>query len=182
MNGGMGMNEEKLMRLRLSEQLEETLGKYIADRRYKHMMTMYLSGIVGIGLIPFAVWELEDIRAHRLYHRRNRESVLILCIIFLVTFLVLFIKGIGSVFGRGSDFDCVKHQKYRFGTFRVGGKRSDSGQHPYYVCDADGNEFCCPVYLDYKKVNFGDTMICVLLDNGKAYAMRDTEKPGWEME
>lgn len=182
------MNTDELCRLRMPEEKEEALCKYIADRRYVHMMTLYLSLAGSVILAPFAIMEWNGLsaRSHKSYYYRRRYarrgSIVGLWIFAIATFIVMFIKGIGSVFGRNSDYDCVKRRKYAFGTMTVGGKKHDLQRHPYYVSDRDGNEYCCPVFLDYKNAQFGDTMFCVVLDNGKRFAMRDVSKPGWDLE
>ncbi len=183
------MDTNELCRLRMPEEKEEALCKYIADRRYVHMMTLYLSLAGALFLMPLAIMEIKTLSnpsygsySYRSYRRRHRFDFAVIWTFSMVTFIVMFIKGIGSVFGRNSDYDCVKRQKYAFGTMTVGGKKHDLQRHPYYVSDRDGNEYCCPVFLDYKNAQFGDTMFCVVLDNGKRFAMRDVSKPGWDLE
>ncbi|MDE5753767.1 MAG: hypothetical protein K2H89_04405 [Oscillospiraceae bacterium] len=37
--------------------------------------------------------------------------------------------------------------------------------------DIWGTEYICPLFLDYKKAGQGSTLICVMLANGKNYAL-----------
>ncbi len=192
------MHTGELVRLRLEKEKEDALIKYVADRRYRFMVLFYLTLAYTVVVAWFAFADLERMLegSTRYYYevaedlwmlaiRRRRYYPGSLFASWLATALMsafLFLSGVGKVFGPGSDYHCLKKQKYGFGYMTVGGKKSDTGKHPYFVCDREGNEYICPVFLDYKKVNFGDEMFCVVLDNGKRYAMIDCEKPWWEME
>ncbi len=179
------MNENELCRLRLDIEMEAALAKYLKDRRSVMMTMLCITGFLSVVLAPFAIAQLQGILngSYIVYRRGYRRYTLIGIWIFaIVQFVVLFIQGIGKAFGPGSDFDCLKKQKYGFGTMVLGGKKHDAGKHPYYVCDREENEYICPVYLDYKNTNFGDEMFCVVLDNGKRYAFSLNKKPWWDME
>lgn len=192
------MNTGELIRLRLDQEKEDALIKYVKSRRYQFMMFLYLTLAYTVLVAWFAFADLErafDGTARYSYEvaedlwmlalRRRRYypgSLFASWLGAALLFVFLFLTGVGRVFGPGSDYHCLCKQKYAFGYMILGGKKHDTGKHPYYVCDREGNEYICPVFLDYKKSNFGDEMFCVVLDNGRRYAMIDCEKPWWEME
>lgn len=180
------MYDTDLCRLRLDPDKEDALIKYVKDRRYMLMISLYISGFLSVVLAPFAIAEINNILSGTYYTvgygRRRRSSVIVFWLFMLVTFVVNFFTGFGRVFGPGSDYDCLKKGKYGFGTMTLGGKKHDSGKHPYYVCDKLDNVYICPVFLDYKNANFGDEMFCVVLDNGKRFAFGPDKKPGWDMD
>ena len=181
-------------RLRLASEKEEIILKYIKERRYTFMLGFYISLAVSVlGFVP----ALLDLRmamngdtllslpemdvpmlAAGILRRRGRyyagELFFGWCA-FVLLALILFIQGIGKIFGPGSDYHCFIKQKYAFGTMRVSGKAPDTGKHPYYVYDQHGDPCICPVFLDYRNVNIGDEMFCVLLDNGKRYVLMEKQ-------
>ncbi len=182
------MEERDLYRLRLPEEKETVLLQYVSERRYSFMMMLYLSLAGSLLLLPLAIYDFKNLVNPGYYgysyrYRRNRSGyILIFWIMCIASFIVSFIRGIGKTFGMNSDFDCLKNQKYAFGTMILGGKKHDAAKHPYYVSDRDGNEYCCPIFLDYKNAKFGDEMFCIILDNGTRYALCDVPKPGWDLE
>ncbi len=167
------MEQEGMYRLRLPEEQEQLLVDYVKSRRYSFMLVLWLTGIGAVVLLPAAIFELSnpELMDRRPRYRRSRRFSLFatFCILAL-SFIVSFIRGFGKDFGCNADLDCLLRQKYAFGTMTVGDKHKDTMKHPYFVSDVQGREYCCPVFLDYKKVQPGDTMHCVLLDNGKRYA------------
>ena len=161
----------------LPEKQQKILEKYISDRRYKFMLTMYLS-LAGTILLLFpALLEIHTPRSTKRYsyRRRSRISILALWIICAVTFVLHFLRGIGIHFGKNSDFDCAKKQDYVFEMKEYGGKDPDSGKAPYYVYDTAGTKYFCPVFLDWKNACEGCRLYCVTLANGKHYAMLEEQ-------
>lgn len=86
--------------------------------------------------------------------------------------LILFFQGYGKKFGKNSDYDCIKNDKYQLDFCQFGGKESnDSGNPPYFVKNIDGDTCECPVFMDWKKAQEHDTLLCITLHNGKKYAL-----------
>ncbi len=181
-------------RLRLASEKEEIFLKYVKDRRYTFMICLYISVAISVlGLIPTILFLQTVPHGERIlslpqtdlpmlaagiFRVRGRSYVAELFFgwcAFVLLALILFIQGIGRIFGPGSDYHCFMKQKYAFGTMRVSGKAPDTGKHPYYVYDQYGAPCICPVFLDYRNVNAGDEMFCVLLDNGKRYVLLEKQ-------
>jgi hypothetical protein len=98
-------------------------------------------------------------------------------VILIIVFICLVIGGIGRHYGPTSPISCVRRCDYKCGRIVLSGKSPDRGKHPYSVTATDGNTYCCPVYLDYRDVRTGSTMIGIVTEHGKCYAMKDLTAP-----
>ena len=154
----------------LTDEQKQVILKYIQDRRYSYMISMYILFFltIFINFYSFPVW-------FRIFHDIRLDAddfeFLSYSIFSLIALLVVFLKGIGITFGKNSDYDCLKRDQYKLEFYGFGGKLPDTGKHPYYVKDSSGTEYICPLFLDYKKAGQESTLICVMLANGKNYAL-----------
>lgn len=154
----------------LTEEQKQIILKYIQDRRYNYMIGMYTLFFLTffINLYIFPVW-------FRIFHdiRLDADDFEFLSygVFSLIASLIAFLKGIGIIFGKHSDYDCLKRDQYQLDFCEFSEKLPDTGKHPYYVKDISGTEYICPLFLDYKKAGKGSTLICVTLANGKNYAL-----------
>lgn len=154
----------------LTEDQKQIVLKYIQDRRYTYMISMYVLFFmtVLVNLYSFPVW-------FRIFHGIGLDAddfeFLSYAVFTLLASLAVFLKGIGITFGRHSDYDCLKRDQYQLDFREFDGKLPDTGKHPYYVRDIQGTEYICPLFLDYKKAEQGSTLLCVTLANGKRYAL-----------
>ncbi len=163
---------------------EKTVMDYIKDRRYSIMFFAYAIPVIVIIAVAAAANDLVDIlngniRASEIYRYRGETrfsggtgTALCMLLPILLVFFMFMRKFYGRVFGRGSDYECMKHQKYKTGYVTVACKHVDNGKRPYCVTDQEGNAYICPVFLDYRNASLGDEMICLILDNGVRYALR----------
>jgi hypothetical protein len=174
-------------RIWLDPKREKKLLDYVADRRYRFMMTLYLSGAAAVLGAPLAIYDMGNLKMDGgavplpdmemlLAGRYGRYryipgSLFISWVIDIILFLFLFLSGIGRQFGAGSDYYCVAKQKYICHTMRVSGVDAGCTKHPYRIFDELGEPCICPVFLDYKHAEIGVEMLCITLDNGHKYAM-----------
>lgn len=156
------MNAENYQ-LWLKDQQKEMILKYILDRRYPFMVSMYFFLGVSILLVPYNLLTVQL--------SKISLDAIVLFIFTLVSFVVMFFEGKGKTFGKNSDYDCLKNDEYQLDFFEFGDKLPDSGKHPYFVSDIYGNTYKCPLFLDWRNAKYGDTLICVTLNNGQKYAL-----------
>lgn len=184
----------------LTEEQAEIIIKYIRDRRYSFMVRMIAALVVAVLGLPLAVLEAQELfgslergvqggaqllafryRRRRRYRRGSLVAFWIICVFIGVT---MFLQGIGKKFGIGSDLDCMLQKKYICEKKAFGAKSADAQKHPYFLIDEDNNSYYCPIFLDWKKAEPGNCLICVTLSNGNRYALLDktTVKEWWEEE
>ncbi len=151
----------------LKEEQKEQVLKYIQERRYQHMITMYCVGIVAL---LFSIFNFLDMKYTKIGFIYDTNLVSYWLLSTLIT-LVMFLQGIGKIFGKNSDYDCVKKDNYTLNIRKFAGKKPDTGKHPYFVEDFYGNSYQCINFLDWKHAHDGDMLICIELKNGKKYAL-----------
>ena len=174
---------------RLTQEQKQLLTEYIKDRRFPYMAR--LCCLFGLTVLMFLTF-LPDLL--RLYYNPEsweeswsapawaKESgyyalpILFFClwIASVCWFLKEFRQGIGKAFWKNSDYDCLLHDNYQLDFRECAGKQPDSGKYPYFVSDSDGNRYQCPVFLDWKHAQKGDTLLCITLKNGQKYALLQT--------
>ncbi|MBD5142027.1 MAG: hypothetical protein HDT22_00190 [Ruminococcus sp.] len=161
----------------LTDKQKNLILKYIQDRRYQYMISMYLAFILTIIILIFDLPYLLitniiflDIQSYPFVY----NTLTVITVFGILTVIIafgMFFMGIGKIFGKNSDYDCMKHDKYRLDFRDFGGKSFDTGKYPYYVENNFYNRYICPIFLDYRNAKQGDTLICVTLNNGKKYAL-----------
>lgn len=186
----------------LSQKQIETIIKYIKDRRYKMMISMYLCMILVVIGIPAMLADIQLLSgngsrtlasaavplgqlARRYYgHRYVPGEFLFIWIGFVIVLIILIVRNYGIRFGKNSDLDCMQRGMYTVETASFAGKSEDTGKHPYYLFDADGKPYKCPVFLEWKKADWGTKILFVSLSNGRGYAMlpesTEPDKEWWE--
>lgn len=185
------MEEKELIRLRMDDEKEALLVKYINERRYKRVLTVIILGILLVMLTFAMIHAISQMEkgiysyvVHRRHHRRTHYYIsdVVLWAVEGLLFLVAFLRGWGNYFGKNSDIDCIRNMKYGYGTMVLNEKEPDLKKHPYYVTDRQGNRYICPVFLDYRNAQFGEEMYCVVLDNGRRYAFSKNDTEWWERD
>ncbi len=188
------MDTHDFCRLRMPAVHEDALTRHVAERRRPYMRSL----ICCLLLLPLMLWlGISDIirlvsgqftysETHMEYHAYpdalnspgyrtevspGTSAGIIFLIAFGLIFLILLKYGYGRFYGKGSDHDCLKEQKYAFGTMLLERKAKDMGKHPYCVYDTEGNEYICPTFRDYRTPTHGERMFCAILDNGSRYAI-----------
>ncbi|MBQ3940617.1 MAG: hypothetical protein II723_05845 [Oscillospiraceae bacterium] len=164
----------------ITEAQRRELLRYLEDRRGGYMTKLVC---FGVGALFFSVLSipvfLGVVKPSALtYTPRgslHRVELSYVAVILIVVFICLAVGGIGRYYGPTSPISCVRRCNYQCGRIIVAGKSPDRGKHPYSITASDGNTYCCPVYLDYKNVRSGSTMVGVVTGYGKCFAMADTE-------
>ena len=181
------MLEQEWIRMRMPEEKEELLKRYINERRYGYVLTVIVLCIMTVFLLIIMFHAIEQmqkgifvVRFRRRYHYYAMDIAE--CAAMSIVYIFVFLRGWGKKFGPNSDIDCVKHMKYQYGTAHLSEKDPDAKKHPYYVMDREGNRYICPVFLEYRNMDFGEEMFCVVLDNGSRYAFQLHEIPWWEKD
>lgn len=156
----------------LTEEQYEKTRKFIQEQRSKFMAAYYAA--IG-GAILLLVPALLDLLSLRVGSTRTRgEGSLLFCWgVCVIQIVVYLFMGLGKIFGPGSDYDRIRRSDYGCHLFTASAKRAnDEDKHPYFVTDANGCEYTCVSFLDYKYAEAGTEMIGIELGNGKRYAMQ----------
>lgn len=183
----------------LTEKQTQTIIKYIKERRYPFMISLY--GIIGfliftlpVLLMDITMLQYDERRKEiagavsvigqmaRHYHRSRPGEFIVFWVAGFVVLLVMVLRNYGITFGKGCDLDCIRRGMYTIETASFAGKSDDTGKHPYFFYDADGKAFKCPVFLDWKRAGQGTQIVFVTLSNGKGYAVlpeSDTPRKEW---
>lgn len=167
----------------LTEEQYEKTRKFIQDQRSTFMVAYYFFLGASLLLLPLAAIEsyldLDSIRTGR-----RRYSATGLCFGSVIMLILLLFRGLGKTFGPRSDYDCIRRSDYGCQYFTVKSKDENKNKHPYFVTDAQGFDYTCISFLDYKYAEPGTEMIGVVLGNGKRYAMQlfDATDPYARME
>lgn len=154
----------------LTEEQKNSILKYIQDRRYSYMISMYAVFLLTTAMLLTALPTFLMIVTGHSSWLDNLE-ILTYCAIVMIFSVSMFLRGIGKIFGKNSDYDCLKQDNYQLDFLEFGDKLPDTGKHPYYVKDKFGNHYICPIFLDYRNARQGSTLICIALSNGKKYAL-----------
>ena len=153
----------------LTEEQKNLILKYIQDRRYQYMISMYLAFVLTIIILIF---DLPQLLITNIIFLDIQGYLFVYNTLTVITAFGMFFMGIGKIFGKNSDYDCMKHDKYNLDFRDFESKLPDTGKHPYYVEDNFNNRYICPIFLDYRNARPGNTLICVTLNNGKKYTDR----------
>lgn len=155
----------------LTEEQYEKTRKFIQEQRGTFMVAYYAA--IG-GAILLLVPALLDLLNLRVGSTRTRgEGSLLLCWgVCVVQIVVYLFKGLGRIFGPRSDYDCIRRSEYGCQYFTVKSKDANKNKHPYFVTDAQGYDYICVSFLDYKYAEPGTEMIGITLGNGKRYAIQ----------
>ena len=189
-------------RLRLPEEQEEKLIRYIKDRRFPQLVL--LGTLVFLLILFFApmagdvmnilysvkradsaslpVIDPEMLTMARRYHRAFPGEMLLLWLAILVAVIVIYVRGLGTRYGPRSDLACVKKGLYVYGPVTVARKSTRTEKPPFYLYDDDGNAHTCPVFLDFRNVPIGGTMTAIVLDNGRRYCFVEDAKAQQEAQ
>ena len=158
----------------LTPEQKEIIMKYIKDRRDPFMMTLYFSAVMSVLLAPLARWDFKMLcYAPVTLHGRSRAYGIIstFWIISVFLFIVYFVRGIGKIFWKNSDYDCLKHDDYTLDLMECAGKLPDSGKYPYFVTDSIGNAYQCTKFLEWRNIQNGEHFLAVTLKNGQKFAL-----------
>lgn len=167
----------------LTEEQYEKTRKFIQDQR-STFMAAYYAAIGGAILLLFpALLDLLRLRVGSIRTRRVGSLLFCwgVCVIQIVVYLFM---GLGKIFGPRSDYDRICRSDYGCQYFTVKAKDENKNKHPYFVTDAQGFDYMCVSFLDYKYAEAGTEMIGITLGNGKRYAMQlfDATDPYARME
>ena len=183
-------------RLRLPEEQEEKLIRYIKDRRFPQLvllgtlvflLILFFAPMAGDVMIilysvkradsaSLPVIDPEMLTMARHYHRAFPGEMLLLWLAILVAVIVIYVRGLGTRYGPRSDLACVKKGLYVYGPVTVARKSTRTEKPPFYLYDDDGNAHTCPVFLDFRNVPIGGTMTAIVLDNGRRYCLVEDAK------
>ncbi len=151
----------------LTPEQKNQLLNYIKDRRYHFMLLLYLALIISVVLNAVNLADLLTVRMYLILE----PHLLVPWVVSTVGFIFLFFHGMGNIFWKNSDYDCLKHDNYTLDIREYAGKLPDSGKYPYFVKAADGNSYQCTAFMDWKRAHDGDMLICIELKNGQKYAL-----------
>ena len=162
----------------ISEQQRMQIMRYLDDRRSKFMIRMICSGALALLLTVPAL-----IDAATLFHTKilifqpsfaNRRTGLIAFLWFflLIVFLVHFALGVQRYFGGHSPLAEMRSYRYTVRKIILSSKEEDKGVHPFVIHDVTGEQYTCPVYLDYKHAEKGEHLIGIVTDHGGHFALR----------
>jgi len=151
----------------LNEKQKRDILKYINERRGQHMITMYCMIIIAVIFNLINFFDMKYTKLGIIYN----SNLVSYWVISTVMALVMFLQGIGKIFGKNSDYDCIKKDHYTLNMRKFAEKKPDSGKHPYFVDDFYGNTYQCINFLDWKRAHNGDMLICIELKNGQKYAI-----------
>ena len=189
-------------RLRLPEEQEEKLIRYIKDRRFPQLvllgtlvflLILFFAPMAGDVMIilysvkradsaSLPVIDPEMLTMARRYHRAFPGEMLLLWLAILVAVIVIYVRGLGTRYGPRSDLACVKKGLYVYGPVTVARKSTRTEKPPFYLYDDDGNAHTCPVFLDFRNVPIGGTMTAIVLDNGRRYCFVEDAKAQQEAQ
>lgn len=155
----------------LTEEQYEKTRKFIQEQRGTFMVAYYFFLGASLLLLPLAVAE-SFLGIDRVRFRRRHYSATGLCFGSVIMLIVLLFRGLGKIFGPGSDYDRICRSDYACKYFTVKSKDANKNKHPYFVTDAEGYDYTCVSFLDYKFAEAGTEMIGIELGNGKRYAMQ----------
>ncbi|MBE6875883.1 MAG: hypothetical protein E7496_04045 [Ruminococcus sp.] len=152
----------------LQDRQKEILLEYIKDRRYSFMLLLYLALIISVVLNAVNLADLLTVRMYLILE----PHLLVPWVVSTVGFMFLFFHGMGNIFWKNSDYDCLLNDKYQLDFLECAGKLPDSGKAPYFIKCTDENEYqWCMKFLEWKNTQTGDTLVCVTLKNGQKYAL-----------
>lgn len=155
----------------LTEEQYEKTRKFIQEQRGTFMVAFYFFLGATLLLLPLAAieFQLDLDPVHSGGRRYSAAGYLLGAALMLI---VLLIRGLGRIFGPRSDYDCIRRSEYGCQYFTVRSKDANKNKHPYFVTDAQGFDYICVSFLDYKYAEPGTEMIGITLGNGKRYAIQ----------
>lgn len=162
----------------ITEEQRRELLRYLEDRRGSYIAKMVVLGAMllftTMASLPVYLGYVDSRQiSYRPKGSFHRVEVAYAPPVLLIIFICLLIYGFGRYFGPTSAISRVRRCDITCSRIIVSGKSPDNGKHPYYVYGSDGVKYCCPVYLDYRDVSPGSTMIGVSAARGKNFAMAD---------
>lgn len=99
-----------------------------------------------------------------------------LCVVMAV---VLFIMGYQKKFGSNCPHSQLKNRNYTCELIKVASKSGSEGRPPYLLTDVMGNQFVCPIYLEFKYIQVGGNAIGVFFPSGGRYVVHDSSNAGF---
>ena len=94
----------------------------------------------------------------------------LLCVVMAV---VLLITGYQKKFGSNCPHSQLKNRNYTCERIHVASKSGAEGRPPYLLTDVMGNQFVCPIYMEFKYIRQGGSAIGVFFPSGGRYAVHD---------
>lgn len=147
---------------------KQKLIEYLEEKRSKHMNLMYIC-IAGSVLLFLPGLSLFASNYGNIYS--NLAGCLwIVCVVGLV---ILLLTGYQKHFGGNSAISCAKRGAYSCAPITVGTVSGNEGRPPYLLSDSMGNQYICPVYMEFKYMRTGSTAVGVTLVNGMRFAFSE---------
>jgi len=168
----------------LSGEQKQFLLQYIRNKRYEEKLSLFLLAGILLFLLPmFIIPGYLFLLFQKLYARMDgidadftSDSMQVLMTLagtlaIIVGSAVGIYKIYKKHFGRSSDTGCLKEDAYQLHSGTFSGKSEDEGHYPYFLYDAEGQEYICTQFKDWKRACAGMPILFVTLENGSRYAL-----------
>ncbi|MCQ2407496.1 MAG: hypothetical protein MJ065_03080 [Oscillospiraceae bacterium] len=152
----------------LTESQYQHLLAALDEERSKFMNLLYISAGGSILLLLPGIMSLSG-RGGGLYVSAA-GALWLICAIMTA---VLLITGYQKKFGSNCPYSQLKNRNYTCELIQVTAKSGAEGRPPYLLTDVMGNQFVCPIYMEFKYIQPGGNAIGVFLQSGGRYAVHD---------
>ncbi len=152
------------MEVNITEQQHQKLLQYLDEARGKFMNMLYIC-IGGSVLLC-----LPGLTLFNGFGTRYSRMAGILWYVALIGLIVLLVTGYPKYLGSNSAYACAKRRAYFCTPITISNVSGSEGRPPYLLNDTMGNQYVCPVYLEFKSFRSGGGAIGVTLTNGTRYA------------
>ena len=154
------------MQTQITSQQQQKLVEYLDEARSKHMHLIYIciAGAVLLflpGLSLLTAGEFSNLYV---------SVAGFFWIVSIIGLVILLLTGYQKYFGGNSAISCAKRGAYSCAPITVSSVSGSEGRPPYLLNDSAGNQYICPVYIEFKYLHAGSMAIGVTLVNGMRFA------------
>ncbi|MBR3045909.1 MAG: hypothetical protein IKI45_15680 [Oscillospiraceae bacterium] len=160
--------ENTMTHAAITENQKRKILEYLDDARSKHLHMLYLciAGDVLLFLPGIAIFS----------GFANRYVTLAgaLWFICLIGTAILLLTGWNRVFGSNSAYARMQRNEYSCEYITVSTTSDSAGRPPYLLNDSLGQQYVCPIFVEFKLLHAGSRAIGIYLNDGTRFAVHDT--------
>ena len=158
------------MQTQITAHQQQKLVEYLDEARSKHMHMLYICVAGSVLLL------LPGLSLFTGFGNMYSNLAGVLWILSVIGLVILLVTGYQKYFGGNCAYSCAKRGAYSCGEITVSTVSGSEGRPPYLLNDAAGNQYICPVYMEFKTMHAGCTAIGVTLINGMRFAFSESNE------
>lgn len=160
--------ENTMNKASITDEQHRKILEYLDEARSKHMNMLYLC-IAGDVLLL-----LPGVTLFKGYGNIYSMLAGALWYFCLIGTAILLLTGWNKKIGSNSAYARMQRREYSCEYITVSTTSDSAGRPPYLLNDARGQQYICPIFMEFKLLHAGSRAVGVCLNDGTRFAVHDS--------